>query len=383
MPAQYTTSPNMNLPIPIPGVTSGALYAQNVTESLRLVDQHDHSSGSGVQISPSGLNINSDLPFLSNNATGLRSTRFTAQGSPLAGVSDIGCLYAAGADLYYNDLNGNQVRITASGAVAGTPGSIANLVSPASATYISADSTFVWQSAASTPAILDAGSLIVRKMSASSPGITIEAPSSLSSGYTLTLPASPPIQTNILSMDASGAMAAAINVDGSSIQLVSNTIAVKDSGIITAKIADANVTRPKLVAVGQQISSSSGSFSTASGSYTDVTNLSASLTTTGRPVVVMLITDNAGSAGYLSVDASGGSSIASANVKVLRGSTTVHESLVQGNFPTSAASGVYLPPGAVNTLDAVAAGTYTYKVQVKKNFGTVTVTNCKLVAFEL
>lgn len=200
----FTLSANMNLPIPGVGDEPGPQYAQDVNNSLTLVDQHNHTTGSGVQITPSGLNINSNLPINNNNLTLVRTIRFLSQSSALAGISDLGCLYEVGVDLFYNDGAGNQVRVTQGGALAGTPGSIANLVPPASASYVSGTQTFVFQSAANTSANIDGASIIVRKLVSGSPGITIAAPVSLSSDYTLTLPPTPPGQTEALLMDNSG-----------------------------------------------------------------------------------------------------------------------------------------------------------------------------------
>src|SRR4051812_17947618 len=117
-----TTSPNMNLLIPTVGSEPGPEYAQDVNDSLTLIDQHDHTPGHGVQINPDGMDISSDLTFNNHNLTNARSIRFSPQGSPLALAADLGCIYESGVDLYYNDGNGNQVRLTQSGSVAGTSG---------------------------------------------------------------------------------------------------------------------------------------------------------------------------------------------------------------------------------------------------------------------
>src|SRR3990172_5065278 len=52
--------------------------------------------------------------------------------------------------------------------------------------------------------------------------------------------------------------------------------------------------RSNLPAVGQQTSSSCGFWSTGSQTLTDVANLSVTLTTTGRPVILILQSDNGG-----------------------------------------------------------------------------------------
>src|SRR5271165_1148795 len=120
----YNLTPLMNLPNPNPGADPGPDYAQNIQACYNIIDGHNHSAGSGNQINPSGININADLPFGSNNATLLRSVRLIAQGSPLSGAQDLGCLYVAGVDLYYNDESGNQVQITSAGAVNATSSGI-------------------------------------------------------------------------------------------------------------------------------------------------------------------------------------------------------------------------------------------------------------------
>lgn len=199
-----TTTSNMGLTLPTVGVEPGPDWASELNSSLSTVDSHNHSPGQGVPITPDGLSISSDLSFLSNNALSLRSMRFTPQLSPLALGSDLGCLYEAGVDLYYNDGNGNQIRLTQSGSIAGASGNITNLTSPASVTYVSGTPAFVFQSDTSTAANLDAGALTIRKLTASSPGIKLTAPSGLSGSYSLTLPAAPPASRSPLQMDSSG-----------------------------------------------------------------------------------------------------------------------------------------------------------------------------------
>lgn len=199
-----TLSPNMSLILPTVGQEPGPNWALDLNNSLSVVDQHNHSAGSGVQITPAGMNINSDLSILSNNLTNVKSTRYTAQIAPLGAGTDIGCVYVSGADLYYNDINGNQVRLTIAGAVNGTPGSIGGLVAPATATYVPANQAFVWQSSVDTPAYSDSGPVIIRNISALSNGITISPPAVLPSNYTITLPSAPPSSTAILEMGNTG-----------------------------------------------------------------------------------------------------------------------------------------------------------------------------------
>jgi hypothetical protein len=132
----------MNLPVPVVGQEAGPQYAIDVNNSLNIIDQHNHSPGSGVQITPNGIDINTSLPFNSNFATQLAGLTLVAQSSTPANST----IYETGVDLYFVDGNGNNIRITQSGGIAGSPGSIGSLTPPASVTYNSAASTFIFQS---------------------------------------------------------------------------------------------------------------------------------------------------------------------------------------------------------------------------------------------
>jgi hypothetical protein len=273
-----TISPNMQLPVPVVGVDPGPDWATQINNCLALIDSHTHVTGQGVQITPSGLDINTDLPISGNNLTLVRSTRFQNQTSTLSGVTDLNCAYSAGGagDLYYNDGNGNIIRLTQSGAVAGTPGSISNLVSPASASYVSASQTFVWQSAANTAANMDCGSVILRNITASSYGLTLAPPSSLALNYTITLPAIPAASGNFLTINTSGNISSNVSIDGSTIvqisnviqaaKMPSNTIKGNNTGL-TATPIDLTVAQTRtLLVLG--VNPTYQKFTTGSGTYT-------------------------------------------------------------------------------------------------------------------
>ncbi len=198
------SSQYMALPVPVVTVDPGPTWATDVNSCLTLIDQHDHSTGKGTQITQAGFNITGNVNFNSANAIALRSSRYTAQSAPINGASDLGCVYVSGVDLYFNDVNGNQIRMTASGSIAGTSGSIGNLVSPASVTYVSGTATYVFQSAVNTPGNLDAASVTVRELVANGNGVTLTAPAALAASYSLTFPGSLPASTSLLQVDASG-----------------------------------------------------------------------------------------------------------------------------------------------------------------------------------
>ena len=197
------STPYMNLPIPTVDQTPGPDWAMEVNSSFTSVDSHNHAAGQGRPINPAGININADLAMNNYNLNNSRSLQLFSNASPLNLGTDIRCLYAASVDLYFNDGNGNQIRITQGGGVAGTPGSIGSLSPPASVTYVSASQKFVFQQGVNQAASLDVGSITIRDLTTSSNGVTISPPNALGSNYDLTLPTLPPGQ-QIMTLDSLG-----------------------------------------------------------------------------------------------------------------------------------------------------------------------------------
>lgn len=369
--SDIVVSPNMNLPVPIVGQDPGPDWANNINNCLTIIDGHNHSPGYGVQVTPAGLNINATLPFNDNNITEVMSVRFQSQGSPLSGGADLECVYVSGVDLFYNDGNGNQVQITSGGGVTGAAGNITNLTPPASVVYSSINQTFTFQSAANTPANLDVGYIILRNNVVSSKALTVYPPSAMAANFTLTLPSLPSVQS-FVTLDNTGLFSAPWTVDNVSIEISANKVQVKDAGITTPKIADLNVTRPKLVAVGQQISLSCGSFSSSSTTAVMVQDQTVTITTTGRPVIVMWIpTTGVIPPQFSQIEVSGSGA---AIMFVERDSNPI---LTARFDPPD------YPP-LLATIDPVSAGTHTYVGKVVVTAGvTVNITSLQLVAYEL
>lgn len=204
-------TPNMNLPVPVVGEEAGPEYATDINSCMTVLDAHNHAPGSGLQIDPTGLNINADLPMASNNLTQIRTSRYTSQSAALALATDLSCLYSVNGDMYWNDGLGNQVRLTQNGSVVGASGSITGLVSPATASYVAGTTTFVWESDSNVPANMDCGAVILRKIAASSSGITLRPPTAIASDYEIVLPALP-AANSFMTIDSSGNQAATVAV---------------------------------------------------------------------------------------------------------------------------------------------------------------------------
>ena len=110
-----TTTPNMGLVKPDVLSTPAPTWASLLNAVFDAIDSHDHSSGEGVKITPSGMNISSDLSIGSNNLTAIRTTRFTNLASWSPTASDLACFYVLNNEIYFRDGVGNNVKITNNG----------------------------------------------------------------------------------------------------------------------------------------------------------------------------------------------------------------------------------------------------------------------------
>lgn len=380
--AEFILSPSMSLPIPIVGQDMGPDYAFNINNSLTILDGHDHASGYGVQINPSGLNINADLTFNGNNAITLRTVRFQSQVSTPVAPNDLGCLCEIGVDLYYIDGSGNVVRITQSGGVAGSPGSISNLTSPASASYVSANSTFVFQSAANIAANLDGGSVLLRNITPNSTfAITLSPPAALASNYTITLPTLPSV-TSVATINTSGGIGSQTYDQVG--QHMTSTGANSIASVVTRPVSSGSVGE-----LGVLFSIPCSSFNTTSSSYVAITNLSGNITTNGRPIVIGIAPLTGGSIGAGITNAASSTETISAQIGLFRDGTLISEMpiVVQiGQGPALFTSmNVQVPPGSFGMVDSESAGTYNFSYSMKVNNAGTTgfVTNVFMFAYEL
>jgi hypothetical protein len=249
--ANSTISPNMNLIIPTVGTDPGPDWANNLNNSLSLIDSHNHTAGQGVQIPSLGLNINSDLTFKSNNATNLNSVQFVP-----TTLSTAGAVYESSAgDLWYNNGSGTAVQITSgnSVAVSGAIGFTGLPSGTASAAYLGSPYfTFRFQQATNVAANLDIGTITIRYPgSYPSPTgnyIQIRASSSLATQYSFTLPATTPTSSGaFLTSDTSGVLSYT-NI-GSTLSLSGGILSVDTgalSGITGSQLANNTITATQI-----------------------------------------------------------------------------------------------------------------------------------------
>jgi len=342
----------MSLLVPTVGQEASPTWAQDINASLSIIDQHNHANGAGVPITPSGLEISADLPFLNNNAIDIRSARFIPQPSPLSLGSDIGCVYVSGVDLYYNDVNGNQIQITALGGIAGTPGSIGGLVAPASVTYVGATPAFVFQSNANVSADLDAGSVTIRENVAAANGVKLSSPTVLGASYTLTLLSSLPGTTLPVSVSSSGNLSAA---QITSAQLSSN-LALSGNVTVSGNLTAAT----GLIATAGNITASAGNLVTSVGNLSIAgTSLLSGLVTAsvGLTATTGDITVTAGSLKANTITPASGTTLNIDPVSII--SAPANTSWYLGS-----ASSAFIRAAGTRTLDIYTAGTSTARPAV-------------------
>lgn len=246
-------SVNMGLPVPPVGVESGPDYALDINTALTLIDQHDHTPGKGIQITPAGININTDLSFGNNSATGVLNVVLNTQAS--GATSTLQALSVAPGnegpplqDLWYTDSAGNKVQITSGGALAAVATTVDG-ISYALGTFSFRQSP---DALPTTPANLDAGSVNIRPNVAATPfGVNLAPSNSVASQYTLTLPL-PVAATAFVTQDSSGILSGSIptaaGIQQSNLGLLSvGNPQLQADSVSTPQYVNSSITVNKLV----------------------------------------------------------------------------------------------------------------------------------------
>lgn len=366
--ANFVLSPSMSLPIPVIGVDPGPDYASNLNNSLTIVDGHDHSAGYGVQISPSGININSDLPFGGHNAINLRTVRLQPLTQSPSGAADVGAIFELGVDLYYIDGASNVIRLTQNGSISAAAGNIANLTSPASAAYSSLTSTFVFESGANIAANIDGGSLVLRPLTANSAGVTLSPPAVVASAYSLILPTLPS-QLSSLTLDSSGNLAP-VTFD----QVGQAMTSVGANAIANTRTRAVNSTAPLGgIALAPN---NSGNVSITSSTPILLPNQGVILTCGGNPISLNILGAIQGSA----IQIVGGPPAQLIFAIHRNGSILISFNLA---LNSSGSNFLQVPPGAFNFVDFAPAGVNTYELFASVTSGTGGILSIQLMAYEI
>jgi len=343
----------MSLVLPVVSSTLGPTFATWINTALATIEEHDHTTGKGIKVPSAALNLNADVPLSGYSLYDAKSYRVRDAVSELTGADWARGLHAVGDDLWWCNGSGKAVQITSGTSIVGTSGSITGLSSPASAVYTAGTGTCTWVQNANRAMTQDAGRVKIRDESVTdgtAKAAILSAPEGLAADYTLTLPgALPGSGTKFLRVDSDGLVTDTVDADASSLEVSGANLRVKAGGVTQAMLAAAR---------NQQISAVA-SFTTTSVTAVDAIGFSVSITTNGRPVWVGLMpapNPAGGAFAYLRTPISG-----SLRMWLVRDSTTIALQQCDG--------GTADRPVSFFVVDVVAAGTYTYKLQIASSGG--------------
>jgi hypothetical protein len=239
-----TTTANMGLSLPSPGVDEGPGWAEQLNDSLSLVDLHNHTAGKGTKIPVAGLDLQADLTINSNSHTDVKSVKFTSQSSSLTTTNAV---YVVNGELYFSDSGGTNVQITSGGSLnlasTGTiGGDYAQVGVNATVTYSDTTKTYSFLQAAGSTAKMYSAKISLADSAGGSNAVGIIPPVGLASGYDLTLPTAAPGADQVLAF-ASGGQASFRDINGTSGQVsVSKTGSAFTVGLPTTITQDLNFT---------------------------------------------------------------------------------------------------------------------------------------------
>ena len=194
------------------------------------------------------------------------------------------------------------------------------------------------------------------------------------------------INANVAGKGLTQATSGALNVnpDNSTIEVVTNEVRVKDSGITTAKLNDGAVTKIKQGSAGQQISDSSGTSTNLTTAFAQVINHSINITTFGRPVMVFCQPDGTANEAELGISSLTFSTFGVFELR--RDAVAISTWQLHNAFTgVTGTNDRYNPHWTF--MDVIGAGTYVYtfhfKVVTTGSSQTVLASNLVLGAFEL
>lgn len=136
-----SVTPNMNLRLPTPSTTVGPTWASDLTTALSVVDDHDHSSGKGRKITPSGIDINETLDMQNQNITNVNTAKLKNQVATLNGVSFACTVQFVNGNFVIVNGGGTEVQITNGNTIVSSVVVAGNPLMPAGAVLDFAGST--------------------------------------------------------------------------------------------------------------------------------------------------------------------------------------------------------------------------------------------------
>lgn len=252
-------TPYMNLTLPVVGPlgTQGPDWATEINAALTLIDQHDHSSGLGKQITPAGININQTFQMSSNQISEIASLALDNLASQPASAN---LVYEYAGELYFNDANANQVQLTSGGTInvasIGTISGDYGGSNPANVSFSNLTQTYLFTKSPGETGSIACGPVFIYQNTAGSFYAQIQQNVAQASNLDWTLPVDYPLTklpmkssaggvlelSQIVTSEIADAQVTAIKLATDSVE----TLKIKDLNVTTGKLADQAVTAAKI-----------------------------------------------------------------------------------------------------------------------------------------
>lgn len=103
-----TTTSNMGLTL-IDAGTQEYVWSSNINANITIIDEHTHSSGNGLQLNVSIIQVLNNIDFDYNPITNLGYLNFYNNDTT---ISTYNSIFVENGDFYFKDGNGNDIQIT-------------------------------------------------------------------------------------------------------------------------------------------------------------------------------------------------------------------------------------------------------------------------------
>ena len=198
----------MGLDLPTVGVTAGPTYASKNNAAFEAIDDHDHSSGNGVQIPTAGINIDADISVNGFEIHDVDVVEF--DGRLIASQVNRSIYFlSTNGEFYVRDGAGNIVQITSGGSLnASLLGGISGDYGSGNEdlTYSNSSKIYNFLQNTNHRAKIDTGDIrLFEPTSGISNAVSIKSPTSLAAAYSWILPgALPGSGTELVNVNSSG-----------------------------------------------------------------------------------------------------------------------------------------------------------------------------------
>lgn len=209
------------------------------------------------------------------------------------------------------------------------------------------------------------------------------------SGTTLTFTEAPPLGTNNIDVAYGTAISIGTPAAGSVVAASMGnasvgTLALIDDSVTQAKLA-AKTTNTTSAALGQVLITASNGIQSGITTATDITNATGTIVSKGRPVIVSLSPIDTGANTAIESASTSNPADIRGEVWLYRNGSVVMKTSYGGYV---AATGVtafrgYVSLPVVFTDVNAPAGSNTYKIKIVPSSGTVSVSNVRMIAYEL